>query len=116
MTKFKSGIPRKSLWFRTALFLLVFARTFTMEAQISLNVTNFGARGDAVQIWVNTKKNSTQLTTTNQLSTADVGKTIELFGVGSPSIGINYLGNWSTNQQDMLAVITNVVNRTNIYI
>ena len=78
------------------------------QAQTTLNVTNFGARGDAVQFYVNTTSNSTLVTTTNQLSSADIGKVVELFGAGP-------LGT-STNHQDLLATITNVVNATNLYI
>ena len=42
------------------------------QAQVTLNVTNFGARGDAVQFSANTASNSGLVTTTNQLSSADV--------------------------------------------
>jgi hypothetical protein len=74
----------------------------------TLNVTNYGARGDAVWFSANTTSNSVLVTTTNQLSSADIGKVIELFGAGP-------LGT-STNHQDLLAVITNVVNATNLSI
>ncbi|MGD0253245.1 MAG: hypothetical protein ABSC01_11170, partial [Verrucomicrobiota bacterium] len=37
------------------------------QAQITLNVTNFGARGDAVQFFVNTTSNSVVITTTSQI-------------------------------------------------
>jgi hypothetical protein len=79
-------------------------------AQTTLNVTNFGARGDAVRMLVNTVSNSTVITvrSTNQLSSADVGKLILLFGAGPYTT--------PTNNQDLIATITNVVNATNIYI
>jgi len=78
------------------------------HAQTTLNVTNFGARGDAVWFFANTTSNSLVVTTTNQLSNSDIGKVIELFGAGP-------LGT-STNHQDLLAKITNIVNGTNLYV
>jgi hypothetical protein len=78
------------------------------EAQVTLNVTNYGARGDAVYFWANTTSNSAVITTTNPFSNSDIGKVIELFGAGPPGT--------STNHQDLLAIITNVVKTTNLYI
>jgi hypothetical protein len=78
------------------------------QAQTSLNVTNFGAVGDAVQVWVSTVSNSPSVIFTNVLTSADIGKTIELFGVGDFTT--------ATNNQDLIAVITSVVNGTNAYI
>jgi hypothetical protein len=86
------------------------------QAQMTLNVANFGARGDAVQFWVNTKINSVVVTTTNQLSSADIGKTIEVFGVGTQTYGQNSYGKNAYGNQDLVATITNVVNGTNIYV
>ena len=99
--------------FERPLFLLVagwlaFMAT-SSQAQTTLNVTNFGARGDAVQFSVNTTSNSVVVTTTNQLSSADIGKVIELFGAGRWGVSNLY-------HQDLLATITNVVNATNLYI
>jgi hypothetical protein len=76
------------------------------QAQTSLNVTNFGAWGDAVQFFVNTTSNSAVVMTTNQLSSADVGKAMELFGAGPYTT--------PTNNQDLVAIISNVSNGTNI--
>src|ERR1022692_2351175 len=73
----------------------------------NLNITDFGAVGDAEWFFANTTSNSPIATTTNQLSTADIGKVIALFGAGP-------LGT-STIHQDFLATITNVENSTNIY-
>lgn len=84
-------------------------------AQITLNVTNFGARGDAVQFFVNTTSNSVVVTTTNQLSNADIGKAIEVFGAGVQTSGIDSYGNNTNGNQDIIAAITNVVSGTNIY-
>ncbi len=75
---------------------------------LTLNVTNFGAVGDAVQFWANTTSNSVLVTTTNQLSVADIGKSIEIFGAGPVTT--------PPNCQDMVATITNVVNGTNIFV
>jgi hypothetical protein len=85
-------------------------------AQISLNVADFGAKGDAVQFYVNTTAGSALVTTANQFSTADIGKTIEIFGVGSPTTGINSYGTLTTNNQDLIATIINVAGGTNLYI
>jgi hypothetical protein len=78
------------------------------QAQMSLNVTNFGARGDAVQFYVNTVSNSVVVTTTNQLTSADIGKSIEVFSAGKVTT--------PPNCQDMVATITNVIGGTNIYV
>jgi hypothetical protein len=45
-----------------------------------LNVTNYGAIGDAVQFFVNTVSNSVVVTTTNPLPNSAIGDAIELFG------------------------------------
>ena len=94
------------------LFSLVAGWLTTMaspgQAQTTLNVTNFGAVGDAVHFFVTTTSNSVLVTTTNQLSSADIGKAIEVFGAGAVTT--------PPYCQDMLGTITNVVNSTNIYI
>jgi len=73
-----------------------------------LNVTNFGAVGDAVQFFANTTSNSVLVTTTNRLPTSAIGETIEVFGAGTPTT--------SSNNQDLVTSIANVVNGTNIYV
>jgi hypothetical protein len=85
-------------------------------AQTSLNVADYGAKADAVQFRVNTVSNSVVVTTTNRFSSADIGKTIELFGVGQQAVGINSYGVNATNNWDIIATITNVVNATNLYL
>jgi hypothetical protein len=104
---------------RGVFFLLVAGCLATMtissQAQTTLNVANFGARGDAVQFFVNTSSNSVVVTTTNQLSSADIGKAIEIFGAGTPTTGLDAYGDTNGNQ-DMVATIINVVNGTNIYV
>jgi hypothetical protein len=81
----------------------------SLQAQAStLNVTDFGARGDALQFQVGTTVNSPVITiqSSNQLSSADVGKLILLFGAG-PATG-------PTNHQDLIATIKQVSGGTNI--
>ena len=86
------------------------------QAQISLNVTNYGARGDAVQFFVNTKSNSVVITTTNKLTSSDIGKTIEVFRVGKITSGVNSYNIKTNDFQDVIATITNVVMGTNLYL
>jgi hypothetical protein len=77
-------------------------------AQTMLNVTNYGANGDASVLSVNIISNSSVVTTATLLSSSDIGKSIEIFG-GGP------LG--TTNiHQDLLAYITNVIDSTNLYL
>src|ERR1039458_1779411 len=81
----------------------------SMQAQTNfLNVTDFGAQGDAAQFLVNTVSNSSVVTvqSTNQLSNGDVGKLILLFGAGPATT--------PTNNQDLIATITQVSDGTNI--
>jgi hypothetical protein len=78
------------------------------QARTTLNVTNFGARGDAVHFFVNTVSNSVVVTTTNRLSSSDIGKVIEIWGAGLFTVAPYNL--------DIVATITNVINATNIYI
>jgi hypothetical protein len=73
-----------------------------------LNVTNFGAVGDAVQFFANTTSNSVVVTTTNPLPISAIGETIEVFGAGTPTT--------SSNNQDLITTVANVVNGTNIYV
>lgn len=86
------------------------------HAQTSLNVANFGAVGDERQVWVRTVAKSTIVSFTNSLSSADIGKTVMLFGVGDLNVGNNVKGLYVTNAQDLIAVIGNVVNETNAVI
>ena len=86
------------------------------EAQTALNVTNFGARGDAVQFFANTTSNSVVVTTTTQIPSSAIGDAIEVFGVGVQTYGASSYGTNGYGNQDLVATITNVVNGTNIYI
>src|ERR1039458_5616864 len=83
--------------------LMILGQVYSSQAQTpTLSVTDFGAQGDAAQILVSTVSNSSVITvqSTNQLSSADVGKLILLFGAG-PATG-------PTNNQDLIATITQV--------
>jgi hypothetical protein len=96
-------------WIAAAV-LTTFFHVSVSYAQTSLNVTNFGAQGNAAVLSVSTVANSSLVTSATPLSTADIGKVIEIFG-GGP------LGSATTNcHQDLVAVIANVVNATNLYL
>ena len=93
-----------------AIFVFSFQLSiFSSRAQTTLNVTSYGAVGDAQQVWVSTSAGSPVVAFTNALSAADIGKTVELFGVGQTNIGIGVNQVNVTNAQDLIAVITNVV-------
>ncbi len=73
----------------------------------TLNVTNYGARGDVLSLSVNTINNSYVVTATNQLSSADAGKVIEIFGAGTPLTPTN-------SPQDFAAIIESISDSTNL--
>jgi hypothetical protein len=52
-------------WFLLLICLSLTEFGISSRAQNSLNVTNYGAIGDAVQFYVNTTSNSVLVTTTN---------------------------------------------------
>jgi len=104
-----------SHWNLLLLALLVFAANCRAETR-TLNVPEFGARGDAVQFHVNTVSNSVVATTTNRLSSDDIGKAIEVLGAGTVTYGIDSHRNMTNGNQDIVAMITDVVNETNIHI
>lgn len=93
---------------RPFLFFLIFLVKLCRAA--SLNVTDYGAVGDAVQFHANTASNSAVITVsgTNVFSSGDIGKAIEVFGCGTNTSGTNF--------QDLVTTIANVVNGTNIYL
>jgi len=108
--KILSALESKMLW-RQRAFIILLALSFfakSSNAQTPLNVTDFGAVGDAEQVWVSTVAGSAVVTFTNGLSGADVGKTVELFGVGQTNVGSNISGQVVTNAQDLIAVIAAV--------
>jgi len=99
------------------------------RAQTTLNVTNFGAMGGAVQFHVNTVSNSSVVSVagTNVFSAADIGKVIEVFGAG-PQLQFSNDPPWSVTtlygsnpnngtvvtQQDIICLVTGVSNGTNL--
>ncbi|MGO8698099.1 MAG: hypothetical protein ACLQVY_10320 [Limisphaerales bacterium] len=115
-SKFTTAFSRHWVILLAACLITFGAPSSSLAQTAILNVANFGATGDAVQFWVNTTSNSAVVTTTNQLSTADIGKTIEVFGAGPQTIGLNSSNLLATNNQDWVGVITNVVAGTNIYV
>src|SRR5438046_6453384 len=98
------------------------------QAQTSLNVTDYGAVGDAVRFSVNTVSNSSIVQAVGQtFSSADIGKVIEVFRTGPwtyynthPANGqivfTNGSGGIFSTQQDTICLLTNVVNGTNLYL
>jgi hypothetical protein len=83
-----------------------FSLKIVSAPQQVLNVTNYGAIGDAVKFFANTTSNSVVVTTTNQIPNTAIGDAIEVFGAGIPTTSIN--------NQDLVTTIANVVNGTNI--
>lgn len=118
MSKNNGSLPaqRGKGWRYLLAGLMLGAFQISILAQTSLNIADYGAKGDAVQFYVNTVKNSVVVTTTNQLSSADIGKTVEVFRVGKVTSGVNGYGINTNDYQDLIATITNVVNATNIYL
>jgi hypothetical protein len=115
----------RSLFLVICLFMAGFR--LSTQAQTSLNVTDFGALGDAQIVYVSTVSNSVAVTFTNTLSAADIGKTVELFDVGQPVIGPDVTNpassSWIpfsnlTNQSLMrvTGTITNITQGTNLYV
>ncbi len=100
--------------FLKSIILLLFI--FIRSVYASVNVADFGAKGDAVQFFVNTVSNSAVVTTTNQLSSADIGKVIEVFHVGVWRTGLNENGVTTNDNEDIITTIADVVNGTNIYL
>jgi hypothetical protein len=90
--------------------LAFFVPVSSRATAVTLNVTNYGAKGDAVQLLAATVSNSTTilLNPSNALSSGDVGKVIELFGAGAVTTG--------SNHQDFAGFIIAVTNGTNVTI
>jgi hypothetical protein len=93
---------------------LIFSRAISGPAQTSVNVTNYGAVGDAANILANTTINSATVTfPSGSFTSTDVGKVIELFGVGTSRSG-TWNGTYYMGNEDLIAIIANVVNATNV--
>lgn len=83
----------------------------------TLSVADYGAVGDAVQLYVNCTSNSVLVTTTNAVAwPASTNDTIEVMQAGAQTYGQNSYGTNAYGNQDLVATITNVVNGTNIYL
>jgi hypothetical protein len=87
---------------------LAVAFSASVQAQTVLNVADYGARGDAVRFYASTTAGLPLVTTARQFSSADIGKTIELFKAGVQTVGINSYGVNSTNNLDLISTITGV--------
>ena len=115
------GLLRKSLKENTWISSLLAAGSLAImahpaEAQTSLNVTNFGAVGDATNLFVNTVSNSVVVTTINQVPNSAIGDAIEVFKAGPATYGIDSYGNNTNGNQDLVATITNITMGTNLYV
>ncbi len=82
----------------------------------SLNVTNYGALGDAIQFYVGTTSNLTLITSSVSLPVSYIGKTIEVFHVGPWHYGYNEWGTLVNDDEDLVTTITNIVGGTNVYL
>jgi len=102
------GVQGRRLFLLVCLSLAGFI--ISSRAQNTINVTNYGAVGDAVQFFVNTTSNSVVITTTNPIPISAIGETIEVFAAGTPTS--------SSNNQDMVVTIVNVdpLSGTNIIV
>ena len=88
---------------------------FAFATLSKLCVTNFGAYGDTVCFFANTTSNSYIVTCTNEMSDADVGKAVEIFGAGRWNFWTNKQdATLHTNIADLVAIIKNVTSATNI--
>lgn len=87
---------------------LAIAIAFGAPLAKALNVTDFGAVGDAVQSYASSTSNSVVIVTTNTFSSADLGKAIEVFDAGAVTS--------APECQDLISTITNIINGTNLYI
>jgi hypothetical protein len=101
-------------WFLLLTCLSLTGFGISSHAQNFLNVTNYGAIGDAVQLYVNTTSNSVLVTTTNQVPLSAIGDSIEVFGAGTPIVTPPSTLPSSSNNQDLVATILGVVPETNI--
>lgn len=96
----------------------VTANLVVIPTTSNINVTDYGAVGDAVRFTVQTTSNSPMVSVigTNRFSSADIGKVIEVFRAG-PWLRFNNnpTGAVVVTNQDTICVITNVTNGTNLW-
>jgi hypothetical protein len=109
------SLSRPTQWTALLAALITMLSFLQTSAQTALNVTNFGASGNAVSFLASTVSNSPVVTVagTNIFSLADVGKVIEVFRAGP---WVYYNGAPVVTNQDIICLITNIVNQTNLYL
>lgn len=91
-------------------WIILASLTLITEGLSAVNVvSDYGAVGDAQQLYMGATSNSVILTATNSVSAADIGKAIEVFRGGIRMVGVNSYGTNGTNWADCVAMITNVV-------
>lgn len=91
------GMLRKSFFAPVAGLALMATQ---LQAQLNLNVTSYGAVGDAVQFLVNTTSNSATATTSTALPSSAIGESIEITGAGPSTT--------PPNNQDFIGTIANL--------
>lgn len=106
-------VRKRGLIALLAVCFLFSAFCFSGRAQATLDVSRFGAVGDAECFSVSTVSNSTvvSVTGTNRFSSADVGKVIEVFRAGP---WIYYKSSAVVTQQDIICLVTKVSDGTNL--
>lgn len=96
----------------------VTANLVVIPTTASINVTDYGAVGDAVRFTVQTTSNSPMVSVigTNRFSSADIGKVIEVFRAG-PWLHLNNNPSQPVvvTNQDTICLITNVTDGTNLW-
>lgn len=94
------------------------ANLVVIPTTASINVTDYGAVGDAVGFTVQTTSNSPMVSVigTNRFSSADIGKVIEVFRAGPwLRLSNNAANPFVVTNQDTICLITNVTNGTNLW-
>ena len=115
-----SVLTKLTLWFAVAwvgIFSIAGSRAAAGNAisggNSTLNITDFGAVGDAVGFTVSTVSNSTTVSVvgTNTFDASYVGKVIEVFRAGP---WVYYNNSVVVTQQDIICTITSVNSGTNL--
>jgi lysophospholipase L1-like esterase len=98
--------------------IAVTANLVVIPTTASVNVTDYGAKGDAVRFAVQTTSNSAMVSVlgTNRFSSADIGKVIEVFRAGPwLRFSNNPAKPFVVTNQDTICLITNVTDGTNLW-
>ena len=97
---------------------VVTANLVVVPSAASINITDYGAVGDAVRFAVQTTSNSPMVSVlgTNRFTAADIGKVIEVFHAG-PWLNLNNnpASRVVVTNQDTICFITNVTEGTNLW-